>query len=470
MLILGELKNPSLSFKFGTLDNLTSKDTKDTVLQSLSNGDICFAQYGPSVPVETTSNAEGNETQEQKFTPEAGALYVKMDNKLLPVSLPPGPIGIPLVGVGDTSSPIYTSTLSHIGIGGDPINDPDTKTDENTEGSPYSITAYENSLFKKDIVFESKIRGSNNLFSLIADESQGAAEVTIPQGMIFDTTPESSSTISTVSIYDGSIDVWYWDESNGEGQEMWWFSNINTFIYGKIDNYKTNSATTYIVDDSNFSYTTTFYNAKSEYQYSSSLNIGKNVLLNTDMGSAIIAGGNAKIEINNTVRNPDKLSVPNSILIKTGISEDCFIKLQSSKITTTSSFITLTEPMCQIIKESSIESSWWNGREGAMIHLENDKIGYYPFLSMITQNGNWQIGTYPLEYNYQDKLIFTYVTDDAYENCTEDEDAFKHIKFSEEGMIESEALQSNNYGTESPDDGNKIINLIDGTLYFRILE
>jgi len=207
---------PSLSFKFGTLDKLTSKDTKDTVLQSLSNGDICFAKYGPSVPVETTSNTEGNETQEKKFTPEAGALYVKMDNKLLPVSLPPGPIGIPLVGVGDTSSPIYTSTLSHIGIGGDPINDPTTKTNENTKGSPYSITAYENSLFKKDIVFESKIRGSNNLFSLMEEATYGA-EVAIPQGIVFNTTPDSPITQSTVTMCDNVFDIWYWDESNGEG-------------------------------------------------------------------------------------------------------------------------------------------------------------------------------------------------------------------------------------------------------------
>jgi len=78
----------------------------------------------------------------------------------------------------------------------------------------------------------------------------------------------------------------------------------------------------------------------------SSLDIGKNVSMYTDTGSATITGSGAKIEINNTVRGLDKLSVPNSILIKTGVAEECFIKLQSPKITTTSSSIALIEPAC----------------------------------------------------------------------------------------------------------------------------
>lgn len=490
---------PFLNFKFGTLDKLTSENTKNTVLESLSNGDICFATYGPpSAAVETTSNAEGSETQEQAFTPEAGALYIKMDGELLPVSLPPGPIGIPLVGQGD-GIPIYTSTLSPIGIGGVPINDPTTKTDENTESIPYSITAYENSLFKKDIVFESKIRNIDDSFSLTSSNYYGT-EILAPQGLIFSTSINDSID-SYSNIGDRYFDIYFSDWSNGEGQEMWWSSDLDRFISGELHNYTTGSETRYWVDQESLQYYTTYYYEEKEEvkEYSSSISIGKNNSMNTNAGSTTITAGLAKIAINNTTSRLDPLPA-NSILIKTG-TKDCLIKLESPAIdisspsisllsknsifikgeTTqdpstklidiSSSSITLAESV-QIIKDTSIESSWWDGRDCAMICLENNKNGYYPLLSMMTKNGNWQMGTCPKEDDdRQDKLIFTYVTDTNYSN--QNNTTLKHIKFSKEGMIESEALQSNNYGTKSPEDtngGNKINNLINGTLYFRILE
>jgi hypothetical protein len=91
------MANPFLNFKFGTFNKLIgeSKSSED-VLKNLSNGDVCFATYGPTNIIEpaSTDNPEGSLVQ----NPVAGSLYIKMNNKLLPVFAPPGELGVPLVG------------------------------------------------------------------------------------------------------------------------------------------------------------------------------------------------------------------------------------------------------------------------------------------------------------------------------------------------------------------------------------
>lgn len=104
------MANPFLNFKFGTFNKLIGElKSSEDVLKNLSNGDVCFATYGPTNIIEppSTDNPEGSLEQNSV----AGSLYIKMNNKLLPVFAPPGELGVPLVGQGLEAKPDYSLNL-----------------------------------------------------------------------------------------------------------------------------------------------------------------------------------------------------------------------------------------------------------------------------------------------------------------------------------------------------------------------
>lgn len=65
------------------------------------------------------------------------------------------------------------------------------------------------------------------------------------------------------------------------------------------------------------------------------------------------------------------------------------------------------------LKRSGTSSSWYNGRDNALI-CQNTINGYSPVLSVKTTNGSWEMGAYNNS-GVEDMLIFNYVSDGSYE-------------------------------------------------------
>lgn len=65
------------------------------------------------------------------------------------------------------------------------------------------------------------------------------------------------------------------------------------------------------------------------------------------------------------------------------------------------------------LKMTASNSSWINGRDNAKIKISGVG-GYSPAISIPTPNGSWEIGTYEVNADYNDCLLFTYTKDTDY--------------------------------------------------------
>lgn len=65
------------------------------------------------------------------------------------------------------------------------------------------------------------------------------------------------------------------------------------------------------------------------------------------------------------------------------------------------------------IKRNGSSSSWWNGRDHALI-CQTSANGYSPILSMKTTAGSWEIGNYNYNDDWNDQLLFNYKDDISY--------------------------------------------------------
>ena len=80
----------NINFKLGQLDILQG----DSLPTTLNNGDVCLGLYGESID-----------------NPQGSAFYIKLDDKLLPITLAPGDEYAPLVGKGNGKVPSYESII-----------------------------------------------------------------------------------------------------------------------------------------------------------------------------------------------------------------------------------------------------------------------------------------------------------------------------------------------------------------------
>ncbi len=65
------------------------------------------------------------------------------------------------------------------------------------------------------------------------------------------------------------------------------------------------------------------------------------------------------------------------------------------------------------LKMTASGSSWINGRDKAKIKISG-VYGYSPAITIPTPNGSWEIGTYEVNADYNDCLLFSYTTDTDY--------------------------------------------------------
>lgn len=92
--------------------------------------------------------------------------------------------------------------------------------------------------------------------------------------------------------------------------------------------------------------------------------------------------------------------------------------------------LTIANGDVQIRKESPTASSWYNGRDNALIrHVAY--TGYNPILSSKTTDGSWELGPYTNNY-----LYFVYNTDEGYESRTNTTgEYFNSVKLSPTGGL-----------------------------------
>lgn len=92
--------------------------------------------------------------------------------------------------------------------------------------------------------------------------------------------------------------------------------------------------------------------------------------------------------------------------------------------------LTIANGSVQIRKESPTASSWYNGRDNALIrHVAY--TGYNPILSSKTTDGSWELGPYTNNY-----LYFVYNTDEGYESGTNTTgEYFNSVKLSPTGGL-----------------------------------
>ena len=81
--------------------------------------------------------------------------------------------------------------------------------------------------------------------------------------------------------------------------------------------------------------------------------------------------------------------------------------------------INLKESSMQIVKRAPLSSSWWNGRDYAMVKL-GFSAGYTVLNSLETATGTWDVGQWTHESypDWHDRLIFTFFANDDYEYNT----------------------------------------------------
>lgn len=65
------------------------------------------------------------------------------------------------------------------------------------------------------------------------------------------------------------------------------------------------------------------------------------------------------------------------------------------------------------LKMTASSSSWINGRDNAKIKIDRVS-GYSPAITIPTPNGSWEIGTYEVNADYNDCLLFSYTKDTDY--------------------------------------------------------
>lgn len=104
---------------------------------------------------------------------------------------------------------------------------------------------------------------------------------------------------------------------------------------------------------------------------------------------------------------------------------------------------------------------WRQGRDGALVKTTSlPSTAYSPILSAKTTNGSWEIGTYD-NTSYTDDLIFTYITDENYNNSNT---RTAQIKFSEDSYISGNGFKITNVvGNDNQSYGNLSIEVLGTT-------
>ena len=427
---------PSLTIKTGLWSSLFDNNGNFHMGES-NTGDICIAAHRLS----EKPKALAGEAAETYYA--GGSLFINTGYGPMFISPMPGEQGIPLVGQGDSVMPKYSPTVKYLGIGCDPALIPGAEED-----TFYDLTVCNKSLFCNNIVFgKVNDREGTNNFTI------GNYNTVSTQGLISATTlrfklTSGSQTVSTIM-------------------------NPSTFINGTYTNTTSLHSAKFIATNDKITYISERYNTSKVLATTAQLSVNSTgfIFENTDNIELLTN----KLTIDKTsgiVLQAQQKDKPISTII-----------MANGDIQISSPSVNISSNSGQILQTDPLRSGWWNGRDNAMIRLNqidnlvesNKTNGYFPALSMKTQNGNWVIGTVPGEKSHCDKLIFTYTKDSGYTalkngTTTNQEGVYLHVKFSEEGVIESTALQSRYYGTGDAEDADLVSNPLPGTVYFKIIE
>ena len=95
---------------------------------------------------------------------------------------------------------------------------------------------------------------------------------------------------------------------------------------------------------------------------------------------------------------------------------------------------------------NGISSSWYNGRDNAMIR-QNTSTGYNPILSLKTTNGTWEMGHYNST-NWHNMLLFNYKDDTSYNKGDSENTVVHAFKLTNAGALTvSDMITSTGSGT-----------------------
>lgn len=86
----------------------------------------------------------------------------------------------------------------------------------------------------------------------------------------------------------------------------------------------------------------------------------------------------------------------------------------------------------QIVR-AAIGTSWWSGRDVALIR-QNTSSGYAPILSMKTTNGSWELGHYNSN-SWHDDFLFNYKDDTSYASGSSDNTVIHAARLSKDGYL-----------------------------------
>lgn len=430
----GEVIYPSLTIKTGLWSSLFDTNGNFNI-QNSNTGDICIAAHTLAEKPKTLAG----EPTEMYYS--GGSLFINTGYGPMFISPMPGEQGIPLVGQGDLTMPKYSPTVKYLGIGCDPALIP------GPENTFYGLTVCNKSLFCNNIIFGK------------VTDNEGTNNFTI--GNFNDTS--SSGLISATTLR--------FTFSSGN-QKMTTIMNPMTFINGTYTNTSLLHSAQFVAAAEKITYLSKRYNTSKTLATTAQLSVNSTgfIFENTD---------NIELLTN-------KLTIDKKLgIVLQAQQKDkpiSTITMANGDIQISSPSVNISSNSGQILQTDSKRSGWWDGRDNAMIRLNQitnlestTDNGYFPALSMKTQNGNWVIGTVPGESSHCDKLIFTYTKDSGYTalkngTTTNQEGVYLHVKISEEGVIESTALQSRYYGTGDAEYADLVSNPLPGTIYFKIIE
>lgn len=86
----------------------------------------------------------------------------------------------------------------------------------------------------------------------------------------------------------------------------------------------------------------------------------------------------------------------------------------------------------QIVR-AAIGTSWWSGRDVALIR-QNTSSGYAPILSMKTTNGSWELGHYNSD-SWHDDFLFNYKDDTSYANGSSSNSVVHAARLTKDGYL-----------------------------------
>lgn len=512
---------PSLTIKAGLWSTLFDANGNFNTQKS-DIGDICIAAHTQSEKPKTLA---GEETE---MYYSDGSLIVNTGHGPMFISNKPGPLYKPLVGMGYSHTPVYSDILK---LGEDSKAGLFSLAAANSENATSSIIEFNDSFCEMITEYDSyqayKYKATYNMtpfyaenyypgmtleFSTKYDDTWNTssslyfdewsvnlyAQETIDRETVssnFYVSPYNISVIAkeftvssdcqiTKSIYSVSTDSQWWNGRDHAMIKMKTPSKSGGGGYTILSSLGTHSGS-WEIGQYNPSSSSDWYD-KLIFTFFDTNDYNNNSLpenrrpegwsLKNNPGVQISFSKNGDIESSNgglILNNGDITSSTGNLILNNGD-----ITLKTGKIYLEDILDNTTTPSSykiggQILKTSTAKSSWWNGRDNAMIRLDNIQGGYYPIVSGQAKAGSWQMGTCPAEQSHSNKLIFTYVTNEGYANQSNifnNKEVYTHIKFSEEGVVESTALQSRYYGTGNAEDADLISNLLPGTIYFKIIE